>query len=67
MDKLLLSAEEAAEALGIGRAMMYDLIRLRALPSVKIGRRRLIAARTLVEYVNRMLPCEEADEELPVS
>ena len=26
MDKLLLSAEEAAEALGIGRAMMYDLI-----------------------------------------
>ena len=47
--------------------MMYDLIRLRALPSVKIGRRRLIAARTLVEYVNRMLPCEDADEEMPVS
>jgi excisionase family DNA binding protein len=54
MDKLLLSAEEAAEVLGVGRAMVYDLIRLRMLHSVKIGRRRLIPARALVEYVDRI-------------
>jgi excisionase family DNA binding protein len=59
MDKLLLSAEEAAEVLGIGRAMVYDLIRLHLVQSVKIGRRRLIPARALVEYVERIAPSDD--------
>jgi excisionase family DNA binding protein len=59
MDKLLLSAEEAAEVLGIGRAMVYDLIRLHVVQSVKIGRRRLIPARALVEYVDRIAPRDD--------
>ena len=42
MDKLLLTPEEVAEALGIGRTKVYELIRLGLIESVKIdGCRRL--------------------------
>jgi excisionase family DNA binding protein len=44
MDKLLLTADEAAEVLGVGRSTVYDLIRLRLLRSVKLGRSRRIPA-----------------------
>src|SRR5215203_663873 len=37
MEKLLLSPEEAAEVLGVGRSRVYDLIRIRQLHSVRIG------------------------------
>lgn len=40
--------------LGIGRAMVYDVIRQHVVQSVKIGRRRLIPARALLEYVQRI-------------
>ena len=35
MEKLLLSPEEAAEALGVGRSRVYDLMRTRQLLSVR--------------------------------
>ncbi len=38
MEKLLLSPEEAAEMLGVGRSRVYDLIRTRQLQSVLIGK-----------------------------
>src|SRR4051794_7098359 len=44
VDPLLLTPEQAAEALNISRATVYDLIRLRAITSVKIGRARRIPA-----------------------
>jgi len=37
--KLLLTADEAAEIVGIGRAKVYELLRLGQIESVRIGRR----------------------------
>ena len=50
-EKLLLTPEEAAKLLGIGRSRVYDLMRAHVLLSVKIGRSRRIPAATLHEYV----------------
>ena len=54
MDKLLLSLDEAAEVLGVGRSRLYDLIRKRELVSVTIGRSRRIPVAALREYVARI-------------
>lgn len=54
MEKLLLSPEEAAEVLGVARSTIYDLIRMRTLASLKIGRRRLVPAAACQELVDRM-------------
>ena len=51
MPKLLLTPEEAAEVLGIGRTKIYELIVSRALESVKIGAARRIPSQALVEFV----------------
>ena len=49
--KLLLTPEEAAELLGVGRSRVYDLMRTHLLQSVKIGRSRRVPAASLREYV----------------
>jgi len=41
MERVLLTAEEVAESLKIGRCKVYDLIRTGELQSIKIGRRRI--------------------------
>lgn len=55
MEKLLLSPEEAAEILGVTRSTVYDLMRMRVLTSVKIGRRRLVPVKSCQEMVDRMV------------
>ncbi|PPK92516.1 excisionase family DNA binding protein [Kineococcus xinjiangensis] len=54
MEKLLLSPEEAAEVLGVGRSTVYDLMRMRLLPSVKIGRSRRVPVDALRRYVGQL-------------
>jgi excisionase family DNA binding protein len=39
MDKLLLTATEAADVLGIGRTKVYELLRVGAIESVRVGKR----------------------------
>lgn len=51
VSKILLSVSECAQALGVHRATVYDLLARGDLASVRIGRRRLIAQRTLEEFV----------------
>lgn len=48
---LLLTPEEAAQALRVGRSKVYDLMRSGQLRSVKIGGSRRVSAQALVEYV----------------
>jgi excisionase family DNA binding protein len=48
---LLLTPEEAAHALRVGRSKVYDLMRSGSLRSVKIGGSRRISATALAEYV----------------
>ena len=51
MSKLLLTSEEVAEVLGIGRSKVFELLAAGQLRSVKIGRCRRIAAATLTQFV----------------
>jgi excisionase family DNA binding protein len=54
MERLLLSPEEAAEVLGVGRSRIYDLMRKRELVSVRIGKCRRVPVAALKEYVERL-------------
>lgn len=49
--KLAYSVDEAAEALGVSRASVYQLIHRKDFPSVKLRGRRLISAELLAEWV----------------
>ena len=40
--RLTVSVEEAAQMLGIGRGLAYELARTRRIPVVRLGRRMLI-------------------------
>ena len=51
---LLLTAEEAALALRVGRSKVYELMRAGVLRSVKIGGSRRISAAALAEYVKAL-------------
>ena len=48
---LMLTPEEAALALRVGRSKVYDLMRVGELRSVKIGGSRRISVNALTEYV----------------
>jgi excisionase family DNA binding protein len=50
----LLSPEEAADALGVGRSRIYDLMRTRQLHSVQIGKPRRVPAAAVHAYVERL-------------
>jgi len=55
MDKLGYSIEEAAGQLGVGRSVMCELIRDNRVRSVKIGRRRIVPADSLREYLGGLI------------
>lgn len=51
---VLLTPEQAAQSLGIGRTAVYALIREGQLPSVKLGRSRRVPYAALVSFVERL-------------
>lgn len=51
---VLLTVEEAAVLLGIGRTQMFALIRTRQVESVRIGRLRRIRTAALHDFANRL-------------
>ncbi|WP_019874563.1 excisionase family DNA-binding protein [Sporichthya polymorpha] len=52
--RIVLTVEQAAESLGIGRTLMYELISTGTVESVLIGRLRRIPAGALADYVERL-------------
>lgn len=54
MEKLLLTAEETAKVMGIGRTKVFELIAAGAMESVRIGGSRRIPASAIQEYVARL-------------
>ena len=52
---LLVSVEEAAEQLGIGRTTLYELIRHGDVRPIRIGRCVRIPQRELEAYVDRLI------------
>ncbi|MFI5035408.1 MAG: helix-turn-helix domain-containing protein [Acidimicrobiales bacterium] len=55
----LLTIEEAAQLLRIGRTQTYGLVMGGAIRSIKIGRRRLVLRAGLDEFIQRLV--EEQD------
>lgn len=54
MDKLLLTPTEAAEALGIGRSKLYELMRTGVVQSVRLDGSRRIPWSALIALVSRL-------------
>ena len=59
--QLLLRVEEAAQRLGIGRSLMYQLVLSGSVESVPIGRLRRIPAECLDEYIQRLRACSSLE------
>ena len=59
--KLLLTVNEAAERLGIGRSLMYELIGSGQVESISVGRLRRIPAEALDDYIASRRAAEAAD------
>jgi len=53
--QLLLSVEEAADQLRLGRTRTYELVKTRKIQSVKVGRRRLVVQSSLLDFVQTLL------------
>ena len=53
--QLLLSVEEAADVLRLGRTRTYELVMTRKIQSVKVGRRRLVVRSSLYDFVQTLL------------
>lgn len=56
LPRLLLTPEEAAHALGIGRTKLYQLLADGFLPSVRIGGSRRISTAALDQFVRELEP-----------
>jgi len=53
MDRLLLRPAEAAEAIGIGRSKVYELLASGELPSIRVGSSIRVPVDGLREWVAR--------------
>lgn len=60
VEPVLLTPEEAARALSVSRATVYDLIKEGALRSVTIGRSRRVPTEAVHEYVSSLAGAEGA-------
>ena len=53
----LLTAEEAAKVLRIGRSKLYQLLAAQELASIKIGRSRRVRMADVEDYIERLASC----------
>lgn len=58
-DRLLLTVEEAAQRLGIGRSLAWRMVRSGELPSVRLGRLVRVPERKLQAWLDRR--CRESE------
>jgi excisionase family DNA binding protein len=62
VEPLLLPISDAAATLGIGQTKLWELIADGTLPTVNIGRRRLVPHAALEKYVRDLKQAELAQE-----
>jgi excisionase family DNA binding protein len=53
--KVLLTIDEAAQALSIGRTLLYQLLMRQQIASIKVGRVRRVPIAAIDNYINRQL------------
>jgi excisionase family DNA binding protein len=53
MEKLLLRPIEAADAIGVGRSQIYQLLKSGQLPSVRIGKSVRVPVNSLRDWIER--------------
>ena len=58
--KVLLTIDEAAQALSIGRTLLYDLLMRQQIASIKVGRVRRVPMTAIDDYINRQLTNADA-------
>lgn len=58
--KLLLTVDEAAAALGLGRTLLYELLRRKVIASVKVGTARRIPLRALEAFIEELCDLQKA-------
>jgi len=58
MEKLLLKPLEAAQVLGIGRSLVYELIARKEIPSVRLGRCIRVPAESLRQWLRERENCQ---------
>ncbi|MEU4164881.1 helix-turn-helix domain-containing protein [Actinoplanes sp. NPDC026670] len=61
--RLVLTIEQAARRLGIGRTLMYSLVMDGEIESVTIGRLRRIPVECLTEYVTKLRASQHDDDQ----
>ena len=52
MEKKTLSVAEAAKVVGISSRYMYDLVKTEGFPTIRIGRRLLVSAKGLEQWLD---------------
>jgi excisionase family DNA binding protein len=57
---LLLTVEQAAVLLGLGRTTTYELVMRSHLQSVKVGRRRLVVRDGIQRYIDELVQAQSA-------
>lgn len=57
-ERLLYTPNEAAEAVGVSRARMYELIAAKTIPSIKIGSSLRVPVEALRAWVQQQLAAE---------
>jgi len=55
MPRVMLTAEQAAEAIGVGRTTMFALIKSGEIESVRIGHLRRVPFDSIEAYANRLM------------
>ncbi len=50
-DRLVLSVEEARRKLGLSRGLMYEAVRTKQVPSIRVGKRILISRHALYRFL----------------
>lgn len=59
---MLVTVEEAAGLLRIGRTTAYELVMGGKIPSVKVGRRRLVVRQGVLDYVCELLQTQNQNQ-----
>ncbi len=65
MEKLLLTPEEASEALSIGRSKLYELLADGTLESVVIGACRRVPRAAIEQFVDRLRTSQSEEHPTP--